>query len=293
MSIQKRLVYMVIGAFMALALFIGAYGVFAQSGSDGDSEETTVPEVETETEEPEAGAAENSTDDESSAQTDGRFGFHSFESAADSELLAAALGITVEELQAAYDVATAAALQQAVDEGLLTEDQAEELTARGFGFRGLHIGTVDFEVHLAEALDITVEELQAARQEAHAARLAELVEAGAITQEQADLMLARMAVQNHLDTEAVSDALQSAYEAAVNSALAAGDITQEQADLMLENMPDFDGMGLGLGGPGFHGRGLHQGRGAHHGPGGHHNGFFGGSSFAPSLDSSSVESSGA
>lgn len=298
MSIQKRLVYMVLGGLLALSLFVGGFAVFAQSGDDGDAEETTVPETE-----PEAGAAENgsqeSGSDETSAESaipgDERFGFHGFVGSGDSELLAEALGISVEELDAAYETATAAAIQQAVDEGLLTEEQAEELSARGLGFHrgfgfGLHIGGLDYDALLAEALGISVEELQEARNEVHTIRLAEMVEAGVITQEEADLMLARKAVQDYIDTDAVSEALQSAYEAAVDEALAAGAITQEQADLMLENMPAFDGFGLGFGsGRGFHG---HGGRGGHHGGpgfGGPANGFF-----APSFEAPAVtESSGA
>lgn len=290
MSIQKRLVYMVVGGLLALSLFVGGFAVFAQSGEEGEAEETTVPETESE-----AGEAENSSE-ESSAESavPGRlFGSRGYRGSNDSELLADALGITVEELEAAYETATAAAIQQAVDEGLLTEEQADGLSTRGFGFhfglgRGFQAGSIDFNALLADALGITVEELQDARQEVHAARLAEMVEAGVITQEQADLMLARIAVQEYVDTEVVSDALQSAYEAAVSDALAAGEITQDQADLMLENMPDFDGFGLGLGG----GRGFHspgpRGFGGHHGG---PNGF--GFSSPSTSSSSSAETSGA
>ena len=44
--------------------------------------------------------------------------------------MADALGITVDELQAAYDKAEASALSQAVENGQLTQDQADLLTAR-------------------------------------------------------------------------------------------------------------------------------------------------------------------
>jgi hypothetical protein len=294
MSIQKRLIYMVLGGLLALSLFVGGFAVFAQSGEEGEAEETTVPEVESE-----PGAAENSSDESSSESDsedsavpgDRRFGFHGFAMSGDSEALAEAIGISVEELEAAYEAATAAAIEQAVEEGLLTEEQAEELSARSLGFHkgfGLHIGDIDYDALLADALGISVEELQEARTEVYTARLAEMVEAGAITQEEADLMLARKAVQDYIDTDSVSDALQAAYEAAVDEALDAGAITQEQADLMLENMPTYDGFGLGLGGGrGFHGPG---GRGhGGHGFGGPANGFF-----APSVDAPAItESSGA
>jgi hypothetical protein len=290
MSIQKRLIYMAVGGLLTLSLFIGAFAVFAQSGSDGDAEEATAPETE-----PEAGAAENSSEEsstESAVPGNHRFGFREFAGSNDSELLAEALGVSVEDLEAAHETATEAAIQQAVDEGLLTEEQAEALSSRSFGshkgFGSLHIGSVDYDALLAEALGISVEELQDARTEVQTARLAEMVEAGVITQEQADLMLAQRAVQSYIDTEAISDAIQAAYETAVNQALADGVITQAQADQMLENISNLDGFGFGIGGHRFHTPGSDI-RGFRGGPGGP-NGFF----FAPSFSSStSVETSGA
>jgi hypothetical protein len=300
MSIQKRLIYMVLGGILALSLFIGAFATFAQSG-DGDGADG---EATTETE-PEAGEAENASDESSSEESADSsalpsvrgFGFRGgpggFYGSGDSELLADALGISVDELEAAYETAAAAAIQQAVDEGLLTEEQAEALSSGEFGFHrgfghGLEFGTIDFDTLLAEALGISVEALQDARTEVHTARLAEMVEAGAITQEQADLMLAQQAVREYYDSSAVSEALQSAYESAVNDALEAGAITQEQAELMLENMPSFDNMGFGIGGGrGFNGHSGHGGRGFR-GPGGP------GGLFTPSTGSqSSAETSGA
>lgn len=218
--------------------------------------------------------------------------------------LADALGVSVEELQAAQDEAVANALDKAVEEGLLSEEQAEILKNRAetglgrFG-HGLKAGLIgaDFDPQslLAEALDISLEELQAAQQAAQEARLAAAVKTGFLTQEQADLLQARAALQSFIDPQAlqaealgigveelqayreqglsrlelldqldltvdeVRQAYQAAYQAAVADAVAEGVITQEQAD-QLGEMP---GAGFGPGfGPG--GRGGHGGRG---GPG--------------------------
>ncbi|MCB0112713.1 MAG: hypothetical protein KDD84_01430, partial [Caldilineaceae bacterium] len=141
------------------------------------------------------------------------------------EYLAEALGITVDELDAAQEAAAAAALQQAVDEGLITQEQADQITERGVGRFGPHVGrihsdTIDPQALLADALGITVEELESAQQSAKDAALAQAIEDGVITQEQADRIQARSALQPYL-----SDTMQSAYEDAVAQALADGAIT--------------------------------------------------------------------
>jgi hypothetical protein len=236
MSILKRALYMGLGAMLALAIAIGGIAVFAQD----DDPETVAPEGEAD-----------------SGVLPWSRGFHaevrSFRGQ-DGELLAEALGITVDELEAAQEEARLAAIDQALAAGTITEEQAEQLReASGlFGRRGPHMGASS-EL-LAEALGISIEELQAAQAEVRAARLAELVEAGVITQEEADLMAAREALQSYVDQEALSTALQNAYEDAVAAALADGAITEAQAGQLLEEMPTF---GFGLrgffgGGPGRH-----------------------------------------
>jgi hypothetical protein len=171
------------------------------------------------------------------------------------QALADALGISLEDLQAAYADAQAAALAQAVEDGLLTQEQADQMQNFADGHGGHFFGDVKGE-YLADALGISVEDLQAAEQEARASLLADAVEAGVLTQEQVDLMTAREAINPYLP-----DAFAAAYEDAINQALADGVITQEQADLLLENAPT-----QGPGGPGFNdGFG---GRGHHGGPGG-------------------------
>lgn len=149
-----------------------------------------------------------------------------------AEQLATALGITVEELQAAQEQAANAALDQAVADGLLTEAQAEAFRARGAGFLpriGIRPGAnINMQSLLAEALGISVEELQAAHETAQSAMIAQAVAGGKITQEQADLMEARRAYHSYL-----SDVAQAQMEESIQQALEAGAITQEQADLLL------------------------------------------------------------
>lgn len=194
--------------------------------------------------------------------------------------LADALGISVEELQDARVQAKEAAIQQAVDEGLLTEEQADALREsdslgtfgmRWFGLRMHGIGTPDpsaYETYLAEALGISVEKLEAARQAAHEAAIQAAIESGDLTQDQADLLLARQALRAVLDRQALTvealgisvdqlqayhddglrmsaileevgmtaaefqEARQAAYEAAVSQAVSDGVITQDQADAL-------------------------------------------------------------
>ena len=75
----------------------------------------------------------------------------------DQSDLADALGITVEELQAAQAKAQAARLAQAVEDGTLTQDQANLMLA----MQALR-GVIDHEAIMADALGLTVDELQAA-----------------------------------------------------------------------------------------------------------------------------------
>ncbi|RPI26228.1 MAG: hypothetical protein EHM70_19225, partial [Chloroflexota bacterium] len=182
------------------------------------------------------------------------------------EDLANALGISVDELEAAYQEANDAALAEAVDAGLITQAQADELSANGnaFPFGGrwggwLSRNGIDYEAHLAEALGISVEDLRAAYTEAFNARVDQAVADGRLSEEQAELLKGRNAL---FSSESFQSSMQSAFEAAVSQAVAQGVITQSQADQILEAQQ-------GLGFPGFGGRG---GRGfggfdGPHGPG--------------------------
>jgi hypothetical protein len=141
------------------------------------------------------------------------------------ELLAAELGISVDELEAAKETAREAALDQAIADGLITQEQAD-LMAAGQALRDY----LDQDAVLAGLLGLSAEELEAAKEEGS---IRDLVEASGLTQEE------------------IMTAMQEARETAVAEAVADGVITQEQAD-QLEAMP---GRG-GFGGPrGGHGRG--------------------------------------
>lgn len=257
---QKKVIYMALGGLLALLLVFGGALTFAQTGDDDTAVPDTAQEQPNETPDFDLPVIPNR----------GPFGRHNgFGEEIDNfaragEKLAEALGISVEELQAAHEAAYTVAVEQAIAEELITQEQADELLS-GEGYLRRRYGRffsseIDMDTLLADALGISVEELQDARQEAYLARLDAMVEAGFLTQEQADLAAARRAVNDYLDKEAVADMLREAYETAVEQALADGAITEAQATQLLENQPGLDRFGL---------RGGHRGgRGFPGGPGG-------------------------
>jgi hypothetical protein len=185
-----------------------------------------------------------------------------------AEDLANALGITVDELSTANQEARDAALDQAVQQGLITQAQADQIRSGGNAFplggrwmEWLSQNGIDYDALLADALGISEADLQAAYTEAFNARVDQAVTDGRITQEQADLVKGRYALYKN---EGFRMAMQSAFEAAVRQAVSAGVITQAQADLILQNQGElgFPG-GRGFDGPGAFGggRGGHGGRG--------------------------------
>lgn len=198
--------------------------------------------------------------------------------------LADALGIDLADLQAAQATAFDEALKQAVEQGLITQAQADQIKARGFGFRGMHLpglasSSIDTQALLAKALGITVEKLEAAQQQVFKTRLDQAVANGALTQEQADLMLARKAL---FGSDAFQSSMQSAFEAAVQQGVASGLITQAQADQILAEQ---SGRGFFRGGPGMGGFGGMEGFG---GMGGRHGGHRGGGMMQPQTDDTSA-----
>ena len=199
------------------------------------------------------------------------------------ELLAAELGISVEALHDGMAEAHAAAMEQ----GDFPRDHS--------GHHGGHDGLgEEYLALLAEKLGKSVEDLQAAQVAANAAFLAELVDAGVVTQEQIDMMEARRALSETINREALmaealgidlaefeaaqeagtslrellgdtsvedfAAAVMAAYEAAVLQAAADGVITDAQAEEILNG-------GFGQGRSFGHGFGFGQGRGFG-GPGG-------------------------
>lgn len=258
MKTKNKFFYMGLGGLLVVALVFGAFVTFAQTGAD-DADETT----------PDTPAEEGS---EVLPPAPRNWGWHhrgfmnpeAGDKISDETLLAEELGISVEELREAHETARAAVIEQAVADGLITQEQADQLlSGEGMFHRGFGPGFAgtNHEGYLAEALGISVEELRAARQAVQADKLAALVESGRLTQEQADLMIARQAVQSYIEREALAETMRSAYEAAVEQALADGVITQAQADQLLEGYQGFNGFGGGhgfQGGPprnGFHHRG--------------------------------------
>jgi ribosomal protein L19E/biotin operon repressor len=227
-----------------------------------------------------------------------------------SQHLADALGISADELDAAQAAVAQAAIAQAIEDGLITQDQADRMARRAGNFggprpmmgrhgRGGFGSGIDHEAQLADELGISVDELQAAQEEARQAGIDQAVADGYLTAEEADLMQAGHALRAYIDHEAIMEevlglsmdelkaareegvsirdllaeqgldrdaiheAMQSAHEEAVAQAVEEGVITQAQADALS------DGEGFGGHGGIFPGRGGHGGRGGHDmGPGG-------------------------
>jgi hypothetical protein len=191
-----------------------------------------------------------------------------------NEDLATALGITVDELNTAYQNANTAALRRAVEQGLITQAQADQLSANGsaFPFGGrwdgwLSQNGVDYNALLAEALGITVDKLQAAYIQAFNARIDQAVTDGNLAQEQADLMKGQRAL--HAD-KSFQASMQTAFEDAVKQAVSDGVITQAQADQILQNQTGagFGGLRDFSGPPGFSPSDGGRGFGPHNGLGG-------------------------
>ena len=164
--------------------------------------------------------------------------------------LANALGITVEELESAYQAVSSKMVEQAVEDGYMTQDQADkilsgELPTDGRRMRGpgQFMRGEEFNTLLAEELGIDLETLQTAQAAAQESLLAQALEDGEITQEEFDLRQAHYLVNPY-----VQEAFAQAYQNALDLALADGTITEDQAALLLSNA---DHMGRGIGMPGF------------------------------------------
>ncbi len=180
-----------------------------------------------------------------------------------------------------------AAIEAAVANGLITPEQGQLLSGnrrpirperpnpraranRAYQERGIHRGREILDAALADALNISVDELKAARQEALATTVQQALDEGRISGERADLILARAALaravepddvlalalgistddlqaardqgqtlpelveQLGLDPGSVRENLQFARDQLIDQAVAAGDITEEQAQLLRE-----------------------------------------------------------
>jgi hypothetical protein len=178
-----------------------------------------------------------------------------------TQALADALGVTLDDLQVAYEAASQTAMEQsinnALENGLITQDEADEMLSGDAHF-GRHqhfsFSSVDMDALVAEELGISVEDYQAAQTEVFTAMIEQAVADGEMTQTAADLAIARRAAGDYFER-----ARTSAYQDAVQNALDEGAIDQAQADLLLQNMDSgagrmpFGGFGrMPFGGHGDH-----------------------------------------
>jgi polyhydroxyalkanoate synthesis regulator phasin len=145
------------------------------------------------------------------------------------EALAGILGISVDEYDAAVDKAEQQVVDQAVSEGLLTEEQAAELQSRldraaaGAGL-GKAFGRIDkglggfagvsFRSVAAEQLGMELTDLH--------------------TELQNGKTIAALAEEKGVGTQTIVDAYLAQVKEKLDEKVASGDITQEQADTQLE-----------------------------------------------------------
>ena len=192
LTMSRRILYMVVGGIIALAIVGAAVGggtaVFAQDDS------TPAPPT-TEEVVPGNGNQRGQRPDRGNWGDRGTY-------------LAEALGISVEELAAAQETAREAAIAQAVADGLITQEQAD-LRAAGQALRayldrdavfadllGLSVDEIEAAREertfrdLVAAADLSHEDIQAAMAEARDAAIAQALADGVITQEQADQLAA-------------------------------------------------------------------------------------------------------
>ncbi len=187
------------------------------------------------------------------------------------EDLAAALGISVEDLNAAVEKAFASAVDQALEAEYLTASQAETLKAGSASFRSLYRylseterAELEQDAFLAEALGISAEELQAAYDAVRQARIDAMVADGTLTQEEADLQAAYQALRGSTTFEAT---MKQAMTDAINAEVEAGTLSQAQAELLIANLDEMP-MGFDMGMRGMRGMQGAGGMGGHRGPGG-------------------------
>ena len=154
--------------------------------------------------------------------------------------IAEELGVDVEGVKAAVDAAKTDAVNQAVADGTITQEQADQILSgegrRGGRGNGLLRQIFDREAKqavVAGALGIAVDELEAYREDG--TRLPEIVE------------------ELGVDVESVKAAVDAAKTDAVNQAVEDGTITQEQADQILSSEGRPGRGGRGFGGPGGRG----------------------------------------
>ncbi|MBV7333274.1 hypothetical protein KFU94_34580 [Chloroflexi bacterium TSY] len=167
--------------------------------------------------------------------------------------LAEEKGVEMETIQEALKASAITQVQQAVTDGDLTQEEADRIlerieNGRGFGPRGLGRGAhrggplrdlIDRDViqeTVAQTLGITVEELEAAKDEGK--KLSELAE------------------EKGVEMETVKEAMKASAISQVQQAVTDGELTQEEADRLIERIESGRGFGRRGQGPG---RGGHRG----------------------------------
>jgi hypothetical protein len=145
------------------------------------------------------------------------------------EAVANILGITVDEYDAAVEQAKGQVVDEALEEGWLTEDQAERMREQmdeGFEPRGMDKGFMGPRGGLlgrggdsllgmiADEMDMSVRDLVAELQDGKT--------------------LAEVASENGVDAQEIADTYLAQLEEDLTQAVADGKITQNQADWMLE-----------------------------------------------------------
>jgi uncharacterized protein YidB (DUF937 family) len=157
------------------------------------------------------------------------------------ELLAEQLGISVEELEAAQTSARDQLIDELLEAGDITEEQAERLKEREFGqghpgfWLGvgaggrIHNAVVEVFETAAEVVGVPAEDLR--DRIAGGESLVEIAEAQGI------------------DEETLKTDLIAALTDKINQAVADGDIEQEMADRLLENLEDMVERAINAEGP--------------------------------------------
>jgi len=222
---------------VAMALLVmGGTAVFAQQEDNGSTisvQQTEDGQQQDDFAPPEDG---NLQGNRPQGRPDGKGNNRFLDREATSEVIANALGITTEELEAAHEAGTklpelaeslgvemevveaaieaarAEAIAQAVADGTITQEEADEIAERAF-LKNVIRDIFDRDAMTAVAADVlglTVEELEAAKEEG--VRFPELAEEAGI------------------EMSVLTDAMEQAKADALQDAVDSGLITQEQAD---------------------------------------------------------------
>ncbi|MDD4237366.1 MAG: DUF2680 domain-containing protein [Desulfotomaculaceae bacterium] len=145
--------------------------------------------------------------------------------------LAANLGMDQEQVTAALDTTKKQMLDEAVQQGKMTQEQADKIAARkdggfcGFGFHEGKLGGRNLD-GMANILGITSDQLK--------------------TELKSGKKLQDIVTEHDLTMEQFSQRMQEQRKEEISKGVADGKITQEQADKMLQNMeqrlncPNFD-----------------------------------------------------